>query len=197
METSLDGGPAVEIVDREEAPPSAELLEEQTSIEARIEALEAGSEQPGDDEEGELDRLYARLDEIAAMPGEFSPETMARTGVFLSIDLEGSVDSECGLIRREDRPTMPAVSGGGAQATPGLDNDAVRLLDQAEQIATKSGDAYVTVERLLLALTLATTTDAGQALKAANLDATALEAAVTQLRGGRKADSAEEAPHEE
>jgi ATP-dependent Clp protease ATP-binding subunit ClpB len=85
---------------------------------------------------------------------------------------------------------VPAVSGGGAQQTPGLDNDAVRVLDQAEQIATKSGDAYVTVERLLVALTLATTTDAGQALKAANLDATALEAAITQLRGGRKADSA-------
>ena len=28
-----------------------------------------------------------------------------------------------------------AVSGSGAQATPGLDNDAVRVLDQAEQLA--------------------------------------------------------------
>ena len=35
---------------------------------------------------------------------------------------------------------IPAVSGGGAQQTPGLDNDAVRVLDQAEQIAQKSGD---------------------------------------------------------
>ncbi|MXO66515.1 ATP-dependent chaperone ClpB [Altericroceibacterium endophyticum] len=85
---------------------------------------------------------------------------------------------------------IPAVSGGGAQQTPGLDNDAVRMLDQAEQIATKSGDAYVTVERLLLALTLAGTTPAGQALKAANLDAKALEEAITELRGGRKADTA-------
>jgi ATP-dependent Clp protease ATP-binding subunit ClpB len=57
---------------------------------------------------------------------------------------------------------VPAVSGGGAQQTPGLDNDAVRVLDQAEQIATKSGDSYVTVERLLLALTLATTTTPGR-----------------------------------
>ena len=60
----------------------------------------------------------------------------------------------------------PAVTGGGAQATPGLDNDAVRVLDQAEQIAQKSGDSYVTVERLLVALALATTTSAGQALQA-------------------------------
>ena len=85
---------------------------------------------------------------------------------------------------------VSAVSGGGAQQTPGLDNDAVRMLDQAEQIAAKSGDAYVTVERLLLALALASTTDAGKALKAANLDPATLEAAITDLRGGRKADSA-------
>lgn len=85
---------------------------------------------------------------------------------------------------------IPAVSGSGAQATPGLDNDAVRVLDSAEQIAAKSNDSFVTVERMLVALTLATTTSAGQALKAANVTAQALEAAITQLRGGRTADSA-------
>ena len=85
---------------------------------------------------------------------------------------------------------IAAVSGGGAQQTPGLDNDAVRVLDQAEQIAIKSNDSYVTVERLLVALSLATTTAAGQALKAAGVDPKALEAAITQLRGGRTADSA-------
>ncbi|WP_353228394.1 ATP-dependent chaperone ClpB [Novosphingobium sp.] len=85
---------------------------------------------------------------------------------------------------------LPAVSGSGAQNSPGLDNDAVRLLDQAEQIATKSGDSYVTVERILVALTLATTTAAGAALKAANVTAPALEAAIAALRGGRNADSA-------
>ncbi len=85
---------------------------------------------------------------------------------------------------------LPAVSGSGAQQPPGLDNDAVRVLDQAEHIAQQSGDAYVTVERLLLALSLATTTDAGKALAAANLDPRVLEAAITELRGGRTADSA-------
>ena len=85
---------------------------------------------------------------------------------------------------------IAAVSGGGAQQTPGLDNDAVRVLDSAEQIAAKSGDAYVTVERMLVALTLASTTAAGQALKTANVTAQALEAAITALRGGRTADSA-------
>jgi ATP-dependent Clp protease ATP-binding subunit ClpB len=65
----------------------------------------------------------------------------------------------------------------------------VRVLDSAEQLATKSGDSFVTVERILLALALASTTPAGQALKAANLTPQALEAAITQ-RGGRSADSA-------
>ncbi|AXB76198.1 ATP-dependent chaperone ClpB [Novosphingobium sp. P6W] len=85
---------------------------------------------------------------------------------------------------------VPAVSGNGAAGAPGLDNDAVRVLDAAEQAATKSGDSFVTVERLLLGLALATTTPAGQALKAANVTAQSLEAAITELRGGRTADSA-------
>ena len=36
---------------------------------------------------------------------------------------------------------IAAVSGSGAQSTPGLDNDAVRVLDAAEQIADKAGDS--------------------------------------------------------
>ena len=85
---------------------------------------------------------------------------------------------------------VPAVSGSGAQQTPGLDNDAVRVLDQAEQLADKAGDSYVTVERLLLALTLATTSSAGKALAAAGLTAQALNSAIEELRKGKTADTA-------
>ncbi|MEA3390659.1 MAG: ATP-dependent chaperone ClpB [Pseudomonadota bacterium] len=85
---------------------------------------------------------------------------------------------------------VPAVSGSGAQQTPGLDNDAVRVLDSAEQVAQKAGDSFVTVERLLLALTLATTTAAGKALAAAGVKPEALNAAINQLRGDRTADTA-------
>jgi ATP-dependent Clp protease ATP-binding subunit ClpB len=84
---------------------------------------------------------------------------------------------------------VPAVSGSGAQQTPGLDNDAVRVLDSAEQVAAKAGDSFVTVERLLLALTLATTTAAGKALAAAGVKAEGLNAAINNLRGGRTADT--------
>lgn len=85
---------------------------------------------------------------------------------------------------------VPAVSGGGAQQTPGLDNDAVRVLDQAEQVAAKAGDSFVTVERLLLALTLATTTSAGKALAIAGVKAEALNGAINHLRKGKTADTA-------
>jgi ATP-dependent Clp protease ATP-binding subunit ClpB len=85
---------------------------------------------------------------------------------------------------------VPAVSGGGAQQTPGLDNDAVRVLDQAEQVATKAGDSFVTVERLLLALALSTNTAAGKALAATGVTADGLNAAINKVRAGRTADSA-------
>ena len=73
---------------------------------------------------------------------------------------------------------IAAVTGGGAQQTPGLDNDIVRVLDSAEQVAAKAGDSFVTVERLLLALTLASTTTAGKALAAAGVTPQNLNAAI-------------------
>ena len=85
---------------------------------------------------------------------------------------------------------VPAVSGSGAQSSPGLDNDAVRVLDAAEQLAAKAGDSFVPVQRILQALALATTTAAGQALKAANVSVQSLETAIAELTGGRSADSA-------
>lgn len=85
---------------------------------------------------------------------------------------------------------IPAVSGSGAQQTPGLNNDAVRVLDQAEQVAEKAGDSYVTVERLLLALTLSKDTAAGKALTNAGVTPDALNSAINDLRGGRSADTA-------
>ncbi len=84
---------------------------------------------------------------------------------------------------------VPSVSGSGAQSSPGLDNDTVRLLDQAEQIATKAGDSFVTVERLLLALTMAPGA-AGKALTTAGVTPQGLNAAIEKLRGGRSADTA-------
>jgi ATP-dependent Clp protease ATP-binding subunit ClpB len=88
-----------------------------------------------------------------------------------------------------DLAKIPAVSGSGAQTPPGLDNDAVRVLDAAEQVAQKAGDSFVAVERVLLALTLSNG-NAGKALKSAGVTPENLNAAINQLRQGRTADTA-------
>ncbi|KAA5606185.1 ATP-dependent chaperone ClpB [Roseospira marina] len=65
-----------------------------------------------------------------------------------------------------------------------------RLLDQAQQMAKKAGDSYVTVERLLLALALAKGTPAAKVLAEAGVTPQGLNGAVERLRKGRTADSA-------
>jgi ATP-dependent Clp protease ATP-binding subunit ClpB len=84
---------------------------------------------------------------------------------------------------------IPAVTGSGATQAPGIDGDTIRILDQAEQIATKAGDSYVTVERILLAMALAKGTDVRDALAKAGLTPQNLNAAIEKLRGGRTADT--------
>ena len=79
---------------------------------------------------------------------------------------------------------VPAVTGSGATSAPALDGDTMRVLDQAEQIAKKAGDSYVTVERILLAFALAKGTDVGNALQRAGVTAQGLNAAIDKLRGG-------------
>ena len=81
------------------------------------------------------------------------------------------------------------VSGAGAQNLQ-WDNDTVRILDSAEQVAAKSNDSFVPVERILMAIALATTTAAGKALAVAGVTATSLNAAIDAVRKGRTADSA-------
>ena len=84
---------------------------------------------------------------------------------------------------------IPAVTGTGATQAPALDGDTIRILDQAEQVAKKAGDQYVTVERILLAMTLSKGTDVAAALEKAGLKPQALNAAIEKLRGGRTADT--------
>ncbi|MFA9388124.1 MAG: AAA family ATPase, partial [Methyloceanibacter sp.] len=83
----------------------------------------------------------------------------------------------------------PKVSGAGAQApqmTPAL----VRTLDQAEQIATKAGDSFVTVERALQALAMTSEGDTANILKDAGVTPQSLNEAINDLRKGRTADNA-------
>ena len=84
---------------------------------------------------------------------------------------------------------QPAVTGSGASQAPGMDGDTIRLIDQAQEIATKAGDQFVTVERILLAMLLAKGTEVATALAASGVTPQALNAAIEKLRGGRTADS--------
>ena len=65
-----------------------------------------------------------------------------------------------------------------------------RVFEQAEQLAQKAGDNFVTVERLLLALAAAVATGAAKALAAARVDPQSLNRAIEEVRKGRKADTA-------
>ena len=82
---------------------------------------------------------------------------------------------------------LPKVEGAGAGMH--LSTELARLLDQAVQLADKAGDSYVTAERLLLALTLATGSPTAKALAEAGITPQGLNHAIEQLRKGRKAQS--------
>ena len=84
---------------------------------------------------------------------------------------------------------LPKVEGSGAgqlYMAPAM----ARLFDNAEKIAQKAGDSFVTVERLLLALAMEKGTEAAKILANAGVSAQTLNAAINELRKGRTADSA-------
>jgi len=114
-----------------------------------------------DDEEG----LAARLINIAG-----GKDAAVRAGV------------EAALAK------LPKVSGGNGQVY--LSGETVRLLDAAEAAAKKAGDSFVTAEYLLLALAMATGSEAAKILKDASVTPQGLNAAINDLRKGRAADSA-------
>src|SRR5262245_45088428 len=84
---------------------------------------------------------------------------------------------------------LPKVSGGGA-AQPHMAAALARVLDQAEQMATKAGDSFVTVERALQALAMSKEAEASRILADAGLTPQSLNATINDLRKGRTADSA-------
>src|SRR5690349_19904009 len=91
------------------------------------------------------------------------------------------VDAELGRL--------PKIEGSGAGQVY-MSPELAQVLEQAEKIADKAGDSFVTVERMLLALTLAKGLPAAKVLADAGVTPQGLNAAVESIRKGRKADSA-------
>jgi len=126
---------------------------------------------------------------------QFTPEHL------LKVLLEDSEGLAAGLIRKaggqpqvalneveESLTKRPQVSGGGAgqlYVAPEL----ARVFDQAEKIAEKAGDKYVTAERLLLALALEKGTEASKILANSGVSPLSLNEAINDLRKGRTADT--------
>jgi ATP-dependent Clp protease ATP-binding subunit ClpB len=83
---------------------------------------------------------------------------------------------------------MPRVEGGGGQMY--LDASTARVLENAKDLAKKAGDQFVTVERLLQAIGLESSSAAAKILVEAKATPQALNAAVNEARKGRTATSA-------
>ncbi|MDX6806527.1 ATP-dependent chaperone ClpB [Terrihabitans rhizophilus] len=95
---------------------------------------------------------------------------------------EALVETETALTK------LPKVQGGSGQLY--MAATTARVFQAAEDAAQKAGDAFVTVERLLLALAVEKETEAGKALARAGATPQALNSAIEDLRKGRTADSA-------
>ena len=84
---------------------------------------------------------------------------------------------------------LPRVEGSAAGQVY-LSPELGKIFEAAENAAQKAGDSFVTVEYLLLALAMTKESDAGRALAAGDVTAQNLNAAITDMRKGRRADTA-------
>ncbi|MCX5514501.1 ATP-dependent chaperone ClpB [Kaistia algarum] len=127
---------------------------------------------------------------------QFAPEHLLKVLLDDEEGLAGGlIDSSGGRSREVLAATeralaaMPSVSGGGAgqlYLAPAL----AKVFAQAEALAKKAGDSFVTVERLLLALALEKDAKTAQILKDGGVTAVGLNRSIEALRQGRTADSA-------
>ena len=83
---------------------------------------------------------------------------------------------------------LPRISGGDGQIY--LSQPLAKVFAEAEDAAKKAGDSFVTVERLLLALAVESTSSTSATLNKAGVTAQGLNQAINELRKGRTADSA-------
>ncbi len=127
---------------------------------------------------------------------QFSPLHMLKVLLDDSEGLAGGLIDRAGgnsraiLKATEDALNkLPKVSGSGAGQVY-LAPELARAFDAAEKAAEKAGDSFVTVERLLLGLTLEKDSEAGGILRKGGVTPQNLNTAIEALRKGRTADSA-------
>ena len=124
----------------------------------------------------------------------FTPEHILKIlledkeGLCANLMTAAGADPAVALINIEKEVNdYPKVEGSGTQLY--MDQQIAKLFDSAAVVAKKAGDEYVTVERLLLALTLLSGSKSADILKTAGLTAQNLNTAINQIRKGRAANS--------
>ena len=85
---------------------------------------------------------------------------------------------------------FPSVTGTGAGGLR-ISTDLAKILDNAGQLSTKSGDKFITTERIVQAMGMAKSSDIAEYLENANIKPDALNKAINAMRKGRTADSAQ------
>ncbi|WP_108663431.1 ATP-dependent chaperone ClpB [Acuticoccus kandeliae] len=138
----------------------------------------------------------AQTNAIGAGNQQFTPEHLLKVLLDDSEGLAAGLLTASGARPKEALAAvervlarLPKVGGSGAgqlHLTPAT----VKVLQQAEQLAKKAGDSFVTVERLLLALVTEPSSESFKILKEAGATPQALEDAIAKLRKGRTADTA-------
>ncbi len=82
---------------------------------------------------------------------------------------------------------LPQIAGGSVQTL--MSQDFTYTMQEAEKLAEKANDKFVTLERLLQALFVSDNSGTGDLLKKSGVDAVKLNAAINEYRQGRLADS--------
>jgi ATP-dependent Clp protease ATP-binding subunit ClpB len=103
------------------------------------------------------------------------------------IDASGATAAQIAQAVDLELGKLPKVEGSGAGQIY-MAPETARLFDQAEQLAEKAGDSFVTIEYMLLALALSSGT-AAEILKRAGVTAQNLNKAISDIRQGRKAET--------
>ena len=83
---------------------------------------------------------------------------------------------------------FPSVTGSGAGQLR-ISGDLAKILDNALNLAEKSGDKFITAERILQAMGMAKSADIAGILEEAKVDPEGLNRAINTMRKGRTADT--------
>jgi ATP-dependent Clp protease ATP-binding subunit ClpB len=132
---------------------------------------------------------------IAAGHPKFTPEHILRAMLDDESGLCGQLIVSAGSDPRNisseldiEIAKMPKVSGSGAGQIF-MAPELARIFEEAQKLATKSGDSFVTIERLLQAIVTVAGTVSQRILVDNGVNAQNLKLVIEQLRKGRTADS--------